>query len=79
MTAPTAPPKRTKRMTMKLPSMHPLLYAAPQHPRHVKRERKAKTTMKMMMKEKYVAVGLSLEKDGSMCVPMRVFSALRRT
>ena len=39
MRAPTEPPKRTNRMTMKLPSMQPDLVAAPQHPRHVKEAR----------------------------------------
>ena len=41
MRAPTEPPKRTKRMTMKLPSMQPDLVAAPQQPRQVKEARKA--------------------------------------
>ena len=39
MRAPTEPPKRTNRMTMKLPSIQPDLVAAPQHPRHVKEAR----------------------------------------
>ena len=39
MRAPTEPPKRTNRMTMKLPSIQPDLVADPQHPRHVKEAR----------------------------------------
>lgn len=39
ISAPTEPPKRTKRMTMKLPSIQPDLVAAPQQPRHVKEAR----------------------------------------
>ena len=48
MSAPTEPPKKTNRMTMKLPSMQPDLVAAPQHPRHVKEARNP-VTMRLMM------------------------------
>ena len=48
MSAPTEPPKKTNRMTMKLPSMQPDLVAAPQQPRHVKEARNP-VTMRLMM------------------------------
>ena len=48
MSAPTEPPKKTNRMTMKLPSMQPDLVAAPQHPRHVKEARNP-VTMRLIM------------------------------
>ena len=70
MTAPTEPPNKTNKMTMKLPSMQPDFVAAPQQPRHVKRARKPEMTRAMMMKRKYVALVESvLSRLGSIFCP----------
>ena len=80
MTAPTEPPNRTKRMTMKLPSIQPDLVAAPQHPRQVNRARKPVITSAININMKYVAlVGSLLSKDGSIFCPMKVYSPYNNT